>query len=124
MYEKIIESLKEKLGANLLCAVKFGTEGEPNNFLCVLEKIDFATLEQLKQTVQKQHEKVVPLFFTKQELQNAADVFPLEFLDIKHPHELLFGKDLVAEIKIEHKHLEATSDLYPFLSTRSFRASV
>jgi len=105
MYEKIIETLKERLGENLLCAVKFGTEGEPNNFLCVLEKIDFATLEQLKETMQKQKEKIVPLFFTERELQNAADVFPLEFLDIQNPHELLYGKDLVAEIKIEKKHV-------------------
>jgi len=105
MYEKIIETLKEKLGENLLCAVKFGTEGEPNNFLCVLERIDFATLEQLKETMQKQKEKIVPLFFTQRELQNAADVFPLEFLDIQNPHELLYGTDLVKEIKIESKHV-------------------
>ena len=105
MYEKIIESLKEKLGENLLCAVKFGTEGEPNNFLCVLEKIDFAVLEQLKEAVQKQKEKVVPLFFTQNELQNAADVFPLEFLDIKYPHEVLYGQDLINAIKMEKKHV-------------------
>jgi len=105
MYEKIIESLKEKQGANLLCAVKFGTEGEPNNFLCVLEKIDFSVLEQLKEVVQKQKEKVVPLFFTKNELQNAADVFPLEFLDIKYPHEVLYGQDSINAIKMEKKHV-------------------
>ena len=105
MYEKIIESLKEKVGENLLCAVKFGTEGEPNNFLCVLEKIDFATLEQLKETMQKQKEKVVPLFFTRNELQNAADVFPLEFLNIQHPHELLYGEDLIAAIKMGKNHV-------------------
>jgi hypothetical protein len=104
MYEKIIDALKTKLGTNLLCAVKFGTEGEANNFLCVLEEIDFATLEQLKDTMQK-GEKIVPLFFTKKELQNAADVFPLEFLDIKHPHELLYGEDLIDKIKIEKKHV-------------------
>jgi len=104
MYEKIIDALKEKLGENLLCAVKFGTEGEPNNFLGVLEKIDFVTLEQLKETMQK-GEKIVPLFFTKSELQDAADVFPLEFLDVKYPHELLYGNDLIAAIKIEKKHV-------------------
>lgn len=105
MYEKIIAALKEKLRENFLCAVKFGTEGEADNFLCVLEKIDFAALEQLKEAVQGQKEKVVPLFFTRSELQDAADVFPLEFLDIKHPHELLYGLDMIAEIKIEKKYV-------------------
>ena len=97
--------MKEKLGENLLCAVKFGTEGEQNNFLCVMEKIDFATLEQLKEVVQAQKEKIVPLFFTKRELQNAADVFPLEFLDIRYPHELLYGKDMINDVRIEKKHV-------------------
>jgi hypothetical protein len=105
MYEKIIDMLKEQLGDDLLCAVKFGTEGESNNFLCILEKIDFSTLEQLKTIIQSQKEKIVPLFFTKNELKNAADVFPLEFLDIQHPHELLYGEDLVSSIKIEKKHV-------------------
>ena len=105
MYEKILDALKEKLGENLLCAVKFGTEGEQNNFLCVMEKIDFATLEQLKEVVQAQKEKIVPLFFTKRELQNAADVFPLEFLDIRYPHELLYGKDMINDVRIEKKHV-------------------
>ena len=105
MYEKITDALKEKLGDNLICSVKFGTEGEPNNFLCVLEKIDFATLEQLKGIFQKHGEKIVPLFFTRNELQNAADIFPLEFLDIQHPHELLYGKDLIKEIKLEKRHV-------------------
>lgn len=105
MYEKTIESLRERLGNNLLCAVKFGTEGEPNNFMCVLEKIDFATLETLRNVVQEQKEGVVPLFFTGGELKKAADVFPLEFLDIQYPHELLYGRDLVKEIRIEKTHV-------------------
>ena len=103
MYETIIEALKGKLGENLLCAVRFGSEGQPNNFLCILEKMDFLVLEQLKETLKK--EKIAPLFFTKNELQNAADVFPLEFLDIKHPHTVLYGEDLVATIKIEKMHV-------------------
>ncbi len=105
MYEKTIQSLRERLGNNLLCAVKFGTEGEPNNFMCVLEKIDFATLETLKNVVQEQKEGAVPLFFTGGELKKAADVFPLEFLDIQYPHELLYGRDLVKEIRIEKTHV-------------------
>ena len=104
MHEKMISGIKEAVGENLLCAVKFGTEGEPDNFLCVLKKIEFEDLEKLRKAMRKRG-NTVPLFFTKSELRNAADVFPLEFLDIQHPHEILYGRDMVAEIKIQKKHV-------------------
>ena len=104
MHEKTISEIKAAVGKNLLCAVRFGTEGEPDNFLCVLEKIGFGELERLKKTMKKRG-NIVPLFFTKKELRTAADVFPLEFLDIQHPHEVLHGRDMIAEIKIQKKHV-------------------
>ena len=104
MHEKTINEIKEAVGKNLLCAVEFGTEGEPGNFLCVLEKIGFDELERLKRTMRKRG-NTVPLFFTKKELQTAADVFPLEFLDIQYPHEVLHGRDMIAKIKIQKKHV-------------------
>ena len=104
MHEKIISDVTQAVGKNLLCAIKFGTEGEPDNFLCVLEKMGFEDLEELRKAMRKRG-RTVPLFFTKSELRNAADVFPLEFLDIQHPHELLYGSDLIAKIKIRKKHV-------------------
>ena len=104
MHEKIISDVTQAVGKNLLCAIKFGTEGEPDNFLCVLEKMGFEDLEELRKAMRKRG-RIVPLFFTKSELRNAADVFPLEFLDIQHPHELLYGRDLIAQIKIQKKHV-------------------
>ncbi len=102
MYEKIINEFKEKLKENLIEAVRFGTEGEPNNLLFVVNKLDFNDLEQIKDIVNKNKTNVVPLFFTKEELENASDVFPLEFLDIKQPHELLYGEeDIVNQIKFD-----------------------
>ncbi len=102
MYEKIINEFKEKLKENLIEAVRFGTEGEPNNLLFVVNKLDFNDLEQIKDLVNKNKTNVVPLFFTKEELENASDVFPLEFLDIKQPHEVLYGEeDIVNQIKFD-----------------------
>jgi len=107
MYEYIVENFREELKKNLFAAIKFGTEGEPNNLLFVLNKIDFEVLEQIKGLMNKYGKKlpVVPLFFTKYELKEGSDVFPLEFLDIKQPHELLYGIDVVNQIKFEKRHV-------------------
>lgn len=107
MYEQTIDEFKNALKENLVSAVKFGTEGEPNNLLFVLKKLDFSILEKIKPLVIKhtKKNKIVPLFFTEEELSDASDVFPLEFLDIKYPHEVLYGGDLVEKIKFDKKHV-------------------
>jgi hypothetical protein len=107
MYEESINEFKEVLKENLISAVKFGTEGEPNNLLFVLNKLDSGVLEEIKPLVIKhtKKNKIVPLFFTQEELRDGSDVFPLEFLDIKQPHEVLYGEDLVDKIKFDKKHV-------------------
>jgi hypothetical protein len=107
MYEDIIKEYDVRLGDNLLSAIKFGTEGEPNNLLFVVEKLDFHTLEHIKELViaHRKKTRIVPLFFTREELMDGSDVFPLEFLDIKQPHEVLYGDDLVEKIRFDKKHV-------------------
>src|ERR1041384_8092703 len=41
-----------------------------------------------------------PLFFTHEELQQAADVFAIEILDMKQGRRVLYGEDLVAAIEV------------------------
>lgn len=105
MYEEIINEFKERLKENLRAAINFGTEGQPNNLLFVVNKLDFNVLEQIKELVVKHNKKIkiVPFFFTKEELIDGSDVFPLEFLDIKQPHELLFGEDIINQIEFNKK---------------------
>jgi len=64
-------------------------------------------LEILKPTILKHSKKakVVPIVFTQTELQESADVFPLEFLDMKYPHNVLFGEDVINRIKFDKKHV-------------------
>lgn len=46
-----------------------------------------------------------PVFFPEDHIKNSADVFPLEFLDMKEHHILLYGKDLLKDLKIDIKNL-------------------
>jgi len=41
-----------------------------------------------------------PLFFTKDELRDAANVFAIEILDMKHGRRILYGADVVADIEV------------------------
>lgn len=46
-----------------------------------------------------------PLLFTEERLRRSADVFPIELLDIKECHRILFGEDLVAGIEVDTANL-------------------
>ncbi len=46
-----------------------------------------------------------PLLFTLAGLKRSADVFPIELLDIHDSHSVLFGEDVVRDVKIEFQDL-------------------
>ncbi|MFH1641983.1 MAG: hypothetical protein ABIC04_03720 [Nanoarchaeota archaeon] len=100
-----MELLKEELGDNLISIVKFGSEMD--KLLFVINKIDFETLNQIKPVFIRKRKKgdSVPLVFTREELLEGADVFPLEFLDIKHPHKTIYGEELINKINFQKKHV-------------------
>jgi len=107
MVDELIDEMKSVIGDNLLSVVRFGSEGEPNNIVLVLKTLDFHNLNEVKQVVVKHRKKgfVVPLLFTKKELFDGSDVFPLEFLDIKYPHKTLYGEEIIDKIKFDKKHV-------------------
>jgi hypothetical protein len=52
----------------------------------------------------------VPVYFTMSELQNAADVFPIEFHQMTEAHKVLFGPDVLAGLKISDKFLRLQTE--------------
>lgn len=47
----------------------------------------------------------VPTYFTVSELQNAADVFPIEFYNMEHARKVLYGADVLANLNISDEYL-------------------
>lgn len=107
MSEQLINECKKILEENLVSIIKFGTEGEPNNILIVTKKLGFSDLEKIKPIILKysKRTKVVPILFTEPGLMESSDVFPLELLDMKHPHEVLFGDDTIEKVSLDKKHV-------------------
>ena len=107
MYENLINECKEKLEDNLVSIIKYGTEGEPNNILIVTKQLTFSDLNKLKPIILtfSKKSKVVPILFTESGLKDSNDVFPLEILDMIYPHELLYGIDVLNNVKLDKKHV-------------------
>ena len=108
---ELVNRLKEFAATNLECVILFGSAARGDfrpghsdlNVACILRSLTVEELGRLAGVVQwwcMEQEEPPPLFFTNDELRQAADVFAIEILDMKHGRRVLYGKDLVAEIEV------------------------
>lgn len=96
--EKDVEKMKDILRENLVTLAEYNN-GDETKCLAVCKVLDFKTLTDLKKL------KAPPMVFTREEVGNALDVFPIEFLNIKKHHKLLYGEDILENIEISKEKL-------------------
>ena len=98
---ELVRRLKEFAAANLECVILFGSAARGDfreahsdlNVVCILHSLSVAELGRLAYVVKwwcVDQKEPAPLFFTRDELKNAADVFAIEILDMKHGRRVLF----------------------------------
>lgn len=99
MYQKEdIEEIKKVLGENLVTLAEYNN-GDETRCLAICNNLDFKTLTDLKKV------DIIPMVFTENEIKNAVDVFPVEFLNIKMHHKILHGKDNLKDIEVSKEKL-------------------
>lgn len=111
LLNELVSRLKSAYGDNLVSVVLYGSAatGEYHekfsdlNVLCVLKSIGVRELEKGEEAVgwwlkQKQP---LPLFLSREEVDNSCDAFPIEFLDIQQNHRILYGEDVVEKIEVK-----------------------
>ncbi|HWZ22589.1 MAG TPA: hypothetical protein VNW06_08045 [Cytophagaceae bacterium] len=78
------------------------------NILIVLQKTDIGSLDILNKALEKPLYKIAlnPFILSADELENAANLFPVKFLDIKRNHNLLYGKDVLLTFQINEELLK------------------
>jgi predicted nucleotidyltransferase len=115
LLNELVNRLRNAYADSLLSVVLYGSaaSGEYHekfsdlNVLVVLKQVGVRELVQGREAVhwwQKQNQPL-PLFLSREEVENANDVFPIEFLDIQHNHRTLHGEDLAAKITLDtHQH--------------------
>jgi len=105
-----IEKLKEALPGKLECVALYGSAASGEfiekrsdyNLLVVTHSLGLPELDQLTGPTQKwlKAGNPPPYCFTLDRLKASVDVFPIELLDIKDQHRILFGRDVLTELNI------------------------
>ena len=112
---QVVEQTRLIFGKDLVSLALYGSAAGEDyvpgrsdlNFAIVLERLTFAHLQALHQHLPKWHKLRVatPLLLDRQFLEEARDVFPMEFHDIKQQHRMLYGEEVFATLAIDSRHL-------------------
>jgi predicted nucleotidyltransferase len=113
--ERITQEFLNQVTNTPNCLVVYGSaatgEYDPRrsdiNLAAVVDEIDLGLLERVRKFTRRvaKLRVVPPLMMTPRHLATSADVFPIEFLEIKEKHQLLAGRDLFEKLTIDMKNL-------------------
>jgi len=114
-FSAFIDDLRTTHGKNLVSVILYGSAATGDfvpkrsdyNILIALHKIAPKDLRNAHASIREWHKlgHQVPVYFTVSELQNAADVFPIEFHQMEAARKVLFGEDVLANLKISDVYL-------------------
>jgi len=76
------------------------------NTLIVVREISADLLQKSLRPVARARRRRIaaPLILTRRHILSSLDVFPIEFLDMKERHVLIYGEDLLSELEIRAEH--------------------
>lgn len=107
-----LKGLKSIFARDLISVILYGSaasgefvEKRSNlNLLVVLKNSGLENLKTASGVVNKSR-LINPLFLTERYIASSTDIFPIEFLDMKENHEVLYGKDVLKDIVVETVNL-------------------
>jgi hypothetical protein len=115
LIDEFVARLQQAAGKNLQSVILYGSaaggEFHPEfsniNLLCVLREISLPAMQTLKPVFTwwngKKHTS--PLLLTREELERSADVFAIEWMDMKQHHRVLYGEDVLRDLVVPmHLH--------------------
>ncbi len=111
-YLKAMSNIHED---NLISIFVYGSAAGENyipkvsdiNSVFVFKDLKFSTFKSSLSVVSKGIFKKIaaPLFLTKSYINSSLDVFPIEFLDMKENHILLYGENILSGLEIKGDHI-------------------
>ena len=115
IFSQITEDYRNIFGDDLLSVILYGSGASGHyvpgksdlNFLVVLTDKGMEGLEKAMDTVTRWRKSrvAVPLFMTRDYICSSLDAYPIEFLNMKLHHVLVYGKDVLEGLEIHPGHL-------------------
>jgi len=110
LINEFVERIRGGAGKNLLAVILYGSAAAGDyvadhsdvNLLCVLSETSFAAIAALAPAVEwwgKQKHRE-PLLMSAEEMRRSADVFSIEFLDMRRHYRVLWGEDVLNTLEI------------------------
>lgn len=113
--EQLTTRLAAALSQKLKCVVLYGSAaagdfvpGASNyNLLVIVEPLSVVELDAISApiTAWVRNGHPTPLLFTQRLLNESTDAFPIELLDIQQSRRILWGPDLLADLRVDRSHL-------------------
>src|SRR5215470_5861518 len=108
--KEFVNRIRAAAGENVLSVILYGSaaEGEFHpyysdlNLLCLLHDASFAAIAKFSDVLDWWRKKKLrpPLIVRLQELMTSADVFSIEFVDMKQRYRVLFGDDVLQMLNV------------------------
>src|ERR1700674_944574 len=110
LINEFVERMRAAAGTNLLATILYGSAASGDyiadysdvNLLCVLRETSYAAIEALAPAIEwwgKQKHRA-PLLMSAEEMRRSADVFSIEFLDMRRNYRVLWGEDILKTLEI------------------------
>lgn len=117
LLQQLLERLQKAYGDRLVSVVLYGSAASGDhharfsdiNILCVLTRIAASELGAGEDVFRwwREQGNPSPLLLTEEEVETSTDCFAIEFNDIKRHHSLLFGKDVISALVVDHTFYRA-----------------
>jgi hypothetical protein len=115
--KELVTKLEHAFHDRLVSVVLYGSAaGEDHhakfsdlNVFCVLKEITPRELLECEPILKwwREHGHPAPNIMTEEEAHHSADCFPIEFRDMKDRRKVLYGLDVIADVKVDDKFYRA-----------------
>lgn len=111
----MVSDYKDCYGDALVSVIIYGSAASGDyvpgasdiNLMVVLSDDGIDALEKVLGLVSKWRKRGVgtPLFLGETYVHNSLDVFPIEYLNFQNSYDVVYGKDILADLRFDPKHL-------------------
>lgn len=109
--DKLIKLYEDNIKMIALYGSATGRDYRPGisdiNLLCVLRDIEFSGLKKSLKLISWgiRRRIAAPLFLSIEHIRSSQDVFPMEFLEMKENHVVLYGEDFLKGLDVSNKNV-------------------